>query len=165
MQSYYELGYQHALEKLGMVDKEAGPLQWAGALGQKAKVVGGAIKSVVSGKGMPLRGPEAAAAQEASARSSRVSKDIAQRTSKAQKAQAAPIAQSKSTPPVKEQAAASTTAAGAKPEQGFLSKHKWPLIGAGALGAAGLGGYAYLKNRDPMGGTGQLPSGYSGRGY
>jgi len=34
--------------------------------------------------------------------------------------------------------------------QGFLSKYKWPLLGGAGL--AGLGGYAYMKNRDPMGG-------------
>ena len=49
-----------------------------------------------------------------------------------------------------------------KDERTFLQKAKWPLIGIGGLGAAGLGGYAYLRSRDPMGGTGQLPSGYSG---
>jgi len=48
-------------------------------------------------------------------------------------------------------------AAAAKKEPGILSKYKWPI--AGGVGLAGLGGYAYLKNRDPMG------SGYPIQGY
>jgi hypothetical protein len=47
MYNYYELGYVHALEKLGMVEKDAG-----------IRSAFGAVKSVFGGKGMPLVNPE-----------------------------------------------------------------------------------------------------------
>lgn len=56
MQTYYDLGYMQALVKLGMIDKEG-----RGALR--------AIKSVATGKGMPLVDPGAQAAQHGAAMS------------------------------------------------------------------------------------------------
>jgi hypothetical protein len=199
MYNYYELGYVHALEKLGMVEKDAG-----------IRSAFGAVKSVFGGKGMPLVNPEVQALKgqaelaklragitERSAQGPLSPRQMTKNESKYNKihqrygientptgapaaapaAQApiagatapvgnkstAPVTQSPTTPPVKTDAAAAGKGKDPAKDPGFLSKYKWP-IGLGAAGLAGVGGYAYLKNRDPMGGTGQLPSGYGG-GY
>ena len=73
-----------------------------------------------------------------------------------------PAAPGKANAPVSSASTPEAVAAKAKGDPSFLRKHWLPI--AGGIGAAGLGGYALMANRDSMGGTGQLPSGYGG-GY
>ena len=144
MQTYYELGYANALEKLGMTDKTAifkflrraataakeapkayhgGPTAWGNAPSTVLKGEG-----LAAGQGLPVK----AKPPKSPVVESGVKPDV-------------------KTPEIKEPKG-----------PGFLRRH-WLPIAAGT-GLAGAGGYAYLKNRDPMGQGGQLPSGYGGGG-
>jgi hypothetical protein len=221
MQTYYEFGYVHALEKLGMVEKQSAPkavqvLQ--GLVGKGArqgrqvarafeggaarqKVPGGmgaapeidlagkgsltqALKSGKKAPGMqvPMSGHSYAAPEQVAnmpsgaeafgmpgVKGTRIGKlegpmmsqqGLGPATSGgAPKGKTkAPVVESSRTPEAKSAPAAATggAAAAAPASQGLLSKYKWPLIGGAGL--AGLGGYAYLKNRDPM-------PGYPVQGY
>ena len=156
MQTYYDLGYVSALEKLGMpavaqrvVAAGKGVVQkLRGAGGSKATRQGiesifeGPKRTMVEqGKNVGLKAP--AADPQLSA----VSQQMTAPQGAPPLAKASPV-ESASQPGVKAPPAE-------KPKtkevpQGFLSKYKWPLLGGAGL--AGLGGYAYMKNRDPMGG-------------
>jgi len=189
MQTYYEVGYACALEKLGM----PAVLQRIGAtakgVAQKVRGGGGSratqksIDAILTGpKQAPV--PMAEQARRAGVRAPAADPNLnagfspdprlqvpqnvppLTRTPAAPaggKSQAAPsggksskVVESKTKPTQKP--AEKPTKGPAAAEQGLLSKYKWPLLGAGAVGAAGLGGYAYLRNRDPMGSS-QIPMG------
>lgn len=137
MQTYYEAGYAYALEKLGMHEKEA-----KGFFNKLISRFGGGAKAdpskVVAGGKEPFFREGSRRAGKGAVKG-KGGTTVESATKPAEK------------PPVDPN----------KP--GFLSKYKWPLVGAGALGAAGLGGYAYLRSRDPMGSS-QLPMGYGAPG-
>lgn len=160
MQTYYELGYAHALDKLGMTSKTAGIGQkFLGLFGRGAKAApeASALSRHTSG---PMEwGSEPAAVLSKGKKAPPRFKDSPK----------APVVESNIKPEMKEQPVTPTTTQAETPkgetpkgetkavEPGFLRRNWLPI--AGGLGLAGLGGYAYLRNRDPMGGVGQLPSG------
>lgn len=142
--NYYDIGYARALEKLGMPVAAQRVLAKGRGVVQKLIGRGG---SKATQQSIDFEGPQ-----------------------QMQVPQNAPplTASSKNTPkgtpvtPVESASTPEAVAAKAKGDPSFLREHWLPI--AGGIGAAGLGGYALMANRDSMGGTGQLPSGYGG-GY
>jgi hypothetical protein len=229
MQTYYAVGYVHALEKLGMVDKTSAPAAVQKVMGLVSKggrqgrqvaraFEGGAARQAIPGgmgavptidlagqgsltqalkagkkaPGMqvPMPGHSYAAPEQIAnmpsgaeafgmpgVKGTRIGKlegpmmsqqGLGPATSGGAtkgKAQQPPVVESRKTPDAKAAPAAATGGGAAAPaasgeaapaSQGLLSKYKWPILGGAGL--AGLGGYAYLKNRDPM-------PGYPVQGY
>lgn len=220
MQTYYAIGYVHALEKLGMVDKTSAPaavqkvmglVSKGGRQGRQVarafeggaahqKVPGGmgaapeidlmgqgsltqALKAgkKAPGKQVPMSGHSYAAPEQVAnmpsgaeafgmpgVKGTRIGKlegpmmsqqGLGPATSggapKGKTTKAPPVVESSKTPEAKAPPAAAA-GGGEAASQGLLSKYKWPLLGGAGL--AGLGGYAYLKNRDPT-------PGYPVQGY
>ncbi len=156
MQTYYDLGYVRALEKLGMPATAQRIVAAGKGLVQKVRGAGGSkatrqgIESIFEGpkrtmseqgKNVGLKTPTADPHLNA----------VPQQTAVPQGAPPlakAPTVESKTQPNVKAPPAEKTKTK--EVPQDFLSKYKWPLLGGAGL--AGLGGYAYMKSRDPMGG-------------
>jgi len=159
MQTYYDLGYAYALEKLGMPAAAQRVVAAGKGLVQKVRGAGGSkatrqgIESIFEGpkrtmaeqgKNVGLKAPAADPQLSAVPQQMTVPQGVPPLAK-------APAVESASQPAVKAPPAGKTEGATTKEvPQGFLSKYKWPLLGGAGL--AGLGGYAYMKNRDPMGG-------------
>jgi len=156
MQTYYNLGYAYALEKLGMPAATQRVIAAGKGLVQKVRGAGGS-KATRQGIESILEGPKRNMAEQgkhvglkAPAADPQLSATPQQMTvpQGAPPLAKAPAVESASQPAVKAPPTEKTKTK--EVPQGFLSKYKWPLLGGAGL--AGLGGYAYLKNRDPMGG-------------
>jgi hypothetical protein len=156
MQTYYELGYAHALEKLGMPAAAQRVVAAGKGVVQKLRGAGGS-KATRQGMDAIFEGPKRTMVEQgknvglkAPAADPQLNAVPAPMTAPqgAPPLAKAPTVESKSQPGVKAPPAEKTKTK--EVPQGFLSKYKWPLLGGAGL--AGLGGYAYMKNRDPMGG-------------